>query len=347
MLLSRTTTVWFMICSSIMTHSEHKVLRLFISQQRAFFRQRLQSQRRHASSSSTKTNPKSADDPAFVSIADAPARIISTKRKNTKLGVVILGIIPFTAFCLGSWQVQRLDWKTKLVAKFEDRLVRPPLPLPPRLDPDAIGDFDYRRVYATGKLLHDKEMLIGPRTQDGQDGYLVITPLEREGMSTILINRGWISKEKKFQRDRDPSSLPRGEVTVSGLLREPWKKNYFTPDNRPEDGKFYFPDVYQMAQLSGSEPVWIEETMKPNLLVSYDRESKGIPIGRAAEVNLRNNHLQYIVTWYVIPSSQSHASYLIDLVRYSLSAATTLMMWMVLRRKPSDITRRVRQSANW
>ncbi len=31
----------------------------------------------------------------------------------------------------------------------------------------------------------------------------------------------------------------------------------------------------------------------------YDREAKGIPIGRAAEVDLRNNHVQYIVTWYV------------------------------------------------
>jgi surfeit locus 1 family protein len=32
------------------------------------------------------------------------------------------------SFILGTWQVQRLDWKTKLIAKFEDRLVKPPLP---------------------------------------------------------------------------------------------------------------------------------------------------------------------------------------------------------------------------
>ena len=35
----------------------------------------------------------------------------------------------------------------------------------------------------------------------------------------------------------------------------------------------------------------------PDLLMAYDREAAGIPIGRPAEVNLRNNHTQYIFTW--------------------------------------------------
>jgi surfeit locus 1 family protein len=203
-----------------------------------------------------------AEDPSFTSVVDTPAQLISTKRKHTAFGFLTLALIPFTAFCLGSWQVQRLDWKTKLIAKFEDRLVRPPLPLPPRIDPNAVPEFDYRRVYATGHFRHDKEMLIGPRIHDGNDGFLVITPLERgEGASTVLINRGWISREKQYQEDRAPGALPKDEVTVAGLLRSPWKKNFFTPVNKPEDGKFYFPDVEQMARASGSDPVWIEETM--------------------------------------------------------------------------------------
>lgn len=55
--------------------------------------------------------------------------------------------------------------------------------------------------------------------------------------------------------------LPEGQVTVEGLLREPWKKNMFTPENKPESKEFYFPDVAQMAKLTGSQPVWVEETM--------------------------------------------------------------------------------------
>ena len=104
-------------------------------------------------------------------------------------------------------------------------------------------------------------MLIGPRIHGGNDGYLVVTPLEREGQgSTVLVNRGWIPKKLKRQADRR-EGLPMGKITVEGLLREPWKKNMFTPDNKPELGEFYFPDVQQMARITGSQPVWIEETM--------------------------------------------------------------------------------------
>jgi len=173
-----------------------------------------------------------------------------------------------TAFFLGTWQVQRLKWKTELLAKCEDRIVRPPLLLPGRIDPNAIVDFDYRRVYATGRYRHDKEMLVGPRMRDGEQGYLVVTPLERDDdpSATVLVNRGWISKKLADQSKR-PEGLPQGEVRVEGMLRQPWKKNMFTPENRPDKGEFYFPDVVQMAALAGSQPVWVEQTMGTFLLL--------------------------------------------------------------------------------
>ncbi|CAK3785409.1 related to SURF1 [Lecanosticta acicola] len=286
----------------------------------------LRQQRRHQS------NP--ADQPGFTSIVDNPPVLVRAGRKHNKIGLLILATIPVTAFILGCWQVQRLGWKTDLIAKFEDRLIRDPLPLPPQIDPDAIKDFDYRRVYAKGRYRHDQEMLIGPRVLDGEDGYLVITPLDRTDTfgskknSTILVCRGWIPRDKASKSSR-PEGLVEGEVVVEGLLREPWKKNMFTPDNRPQEGKWYFPDVYQMAEHTGSQPVWIEETMRPDLLLSYDRSAKGIPIGRPAEVNLRNNHTQYIFTWF------------------SLSFATSIMMWMVIKKPPSGMSRRVRQNTQW
>ncbi|ROV93232.1 hypothetical protein VPNG_09563 [Cytospora leucostoma] len=296
--------------------------------------QRAPCARRHFSQTPRRRDaPQPADDPNFQSILDNPPTLIragSGRRHGP--GLIILAIIPVTAFVLGSWQVKRLEWKTELIAKCEDRLVQPPLPLPPRVDPGAVEDFDYRRVEAYGRYRHDQEMLVGPRMRDGEDGYMVITPLERkdegEG-STVLVNRGWIPKRLKDQRRRSRDSLPEGEIHVEGLLRKPWKKNMFTPDNRPDKGEFYFPDVYQMASLTGSQPIWIEATMDPNYMQILEYEQKGIPLGRPAEVNLRNNHAQYIFTWY------------------SLCFATSIMLWMIVKKPPTDITKRVRMNKHW
>lgn len=275
------------------------------------------------------------DNPEFTSILDNPPTLIRAGRRHNKLGLAVLAAIPVTAFLLGCWQVQRLGWKTDLVARFEDRLVRDPLPLPPSVDPDAVHEFDYRRVVARGVLRHDQEMLIGPRVHDGQPGYLVVTPLDRSAEfpdaranTKVLVNRGWIPKDKAPLSTR-PEGLPTGEVVVQGLLREPWKRNAFTPSNKPEEGVFHFPDVHEMAQHTGTQAIWVEETMRSDLLEAYRREEAGIPIGRPPEVNLRNNHAQYIFTWF------------------SLSLATSVMMWMVVRKPQGGVSRRVRQNKSW
>ncbi|KAI6381814.1 hypothetical protein MCOR25_001045 [Pyricularia grisea] len=336
--------------------------------------------RRPVSSSSRRQYKQPADNPDFHSILDNPPELVRSGRRHGP-GLIILAIIPLTAFGLGTWQVYRLQWKTDLLAKCEDRLVRPPLPLPPRVDPAAVEDFDYRRVYVTGRFRHDQEMLIGPRMRDGEQGYMVVTPLEPiaaekveapaanggsgdgagpslwqrvsgffwrssdswgkdapAGSSApqvaeppppaVLVNRGWVSKKLGDQKDR-PESLPEGPVTVEGMIRKPWKKNMFTPDNRPDIGEFYFPDVEQMASLTGSQPIWIESTMEPGLLEVLEMQRKGIPIGRAAEVNLRNNHAQYIFTWY------------------ALAAATSIMFYLVVKKPSKDVTRRVRKNYSW
>lgn len=254
-----------------------------------------------------------------------------------------------TSFALGIWQIKRLQWKTALLARLEDNLARPALPLPPHVDPDAVAAFDYRRVWTTGKWDHDKEILIGPRVREGENGYLVVTPLVREGVDgedesstaarrvqrgwseifaswwsgsdtssadnkmanpdsdsitkissktkePILVTRGWIPKAFYEQRDRK-EGLPNGTVLVEGLLRQPFKKNMFTPDNAPHEGAWYFPDVAEMARWAGTAPIWLEETMEPSTTETYFRMLKGVPVSREAAVDIRNNHLQYIVTW--------------------------------------------------
>jgi surfeit locus 1 family protein len=84
-----------------------------------------------------------------------------------------------------------------------------------------------------------------------------------------------------------------------------------------------------MARLVGAQPVWIEETVEPDFVVAMENMEKGVPIARAAEVNLRNNHMQYIVTWY------------------GLALATSVMFYILVRKPPTDIAKRVRHSTDW
>ena len=132
-----------------------------------------------------------------------------------------------------------------------------------------------------GRWRHDLEMLIGPRVRDGRNGFLVVTPLERPdghgGLTRVLVCRGWIAKEFGARGKREAvagaDALPDGEVGVEGLLREAFVRNMFTPVNRPDKGEWYFPDVVEMASFSGSQEVWVEETM--SMLFGFLKDDGG------------------------------------------------------------------------
>jgi len=103
-------------------------------------------------------------------------------------------------------------------------------------------------------------MLLSPRVRDGVHGVHVVTPLIRDNGSTVLVDRGFVSRDLI-------DSLPEpgtGEVEVLGMLRTSQPRNVFTPDNNPEEGKWYWTDVEKMAEYAGGEkagvqPVFVEQ----------------------------------------------------------------------------------------
>lgn len=104
-------------------------------------------------------------------------------------------------------------------------------------------------------------MYLSPRVRDGVHGVHVVTPLVRENGSTILVDRGFVSKELLPSA---PLTRETGEVEVLGMIRTSQPKNSFTPDNEPEKGNWYWTDVDAMAEYAGGEaaglqPVYIEQ----------------------------------------------------------------------------------------
>lgn len=254
------------------------------------------------------------------------------KRSNVVLALLVL--MPIISFGLGTWQVRRLEWKQNLIATAESHLLLPPLELPPKLNPDVVSEFNFRRVRTTGEFDHSQEMLVGPRVYEESQGYYVVTPLKRKNASTLLIHRGWIERSKASQRTR-PRSLVKGPVTVDCLLRDKPEKNMFTSESHPERREYYFMDIDEMARRTGAQPIYCQELYDPDgPLLPEQMAMYGIPIGAPAKAEFRNTHFQYILTWY------------------GLCVATTIMLFSVLkqRRAPSinsNIQRKIAHANKW
>lgn len=197
---------------------------------------------------------------------------------------------------LGTWQMQRLDWKTALIARIEARIHSAPEPLPATIDDPAA--WDYRPATVTGIFLHDKEQVLGPRTMAGPDGLArmgvhVLTPLQRaDGGGIVLVERGWVPAERQ-----DPASRAEGQVadtvTVAGIARLPQGRSWMQPDNRPGDRFWFWYDLPAMAAAAGVgavQPVILQAGPAPN--------PGGLPVGGRTVVQIKNDHLSYALTWY-------------------------------------------------
>jgi len=216
--------------------------------------------------------------------------------------MMLIGFIPFFTFALGTWQLQRLQWKVALIDELEEKLELQPLSLPQKINLSMIPDFVCRKVYLRGKWDHARSMLLAPRVREGVHGVHVITPLVRDNGSTVLVDRGFVSNDVA---SRSSYQQQQGDVEVLGMLRTSPSRNAFTPDNHPEDGIWYWADVDAMADHAGGEqagvqPVFVEQIFDGHAGEANSRLAKGIPIGRAPVVDLRNAHLSYVITWYAL-----------------------------------------------
>ncbi len=200
---------------------------------------------------------------------------------------------------LGTWQLDRLQWKNGLIAERTARAAAAPIALPPagtQLPPEALARLDFRHAAATGQYLHDREMYLAARTRKGAVGFQVVTPLRLADGAFVLVNRGWVPDERK-----DPATRPEGQVsgtmTVAGAIRVPGRQHWLQPDNEPAKNLWFWSDLGAMAgrggiAAGGLVPVFLEADATPN--------PGGLPIGGQAKINLPNDHLQYAITWYAL-----------------------------------------------
>lgn len=210
------------------------------------------------------------------------------------MAVVVAGLALFVGFlALGGWQVQRLAWKTHLIAQVDARVHAAAVAAPgPTQWADVTRDKNqYRRVTVHGRFLHDKETLVQAVTDAG-GGFWVMTPLVDDRGFTVLINRGFVPSGR-----RDPAVRADGQVegpqTVTGLLRITEPKGGFLRANDPAGDRWRSRDVAAIAarrDLTRVAPYFIDADASPN--------PGGWPRGGLTVIRFANSHLVYALTWF-------------------------------------------------
>ncbi|WP_296077744.1 SURF1 family protein [uncultured Agrobacterium sp.] len=206
--------------------------------------------------------------------------------------VILTGIL----LALGTWQVKRLSWKLDLIQQVEERAHAEPVDAPPQSQWATLTDpstYEYRRVRLTGIFRHQDEVQVYTVSDLGP-GFWVLTPLQRDDGSVVIVNRGFVPTDKRDPATRLAGELP-ARVEVIGLMRAPETGGLFLRTNDPQNNRWYSRNIAEIAKdksLGDVAPFYVDADATPN--------PGGLPIGGKTMLTFPNNHLSYAITWYVL-----------------------------------------------
>jgi cytochrome oxidase assembly protein ShyY1 len=230
-------------------------------------------------------------------------------RRPSAAGFGIFTLILIAVFvALGVWQLQRRVEKHALIATLDTRLSAAPEALPPAAAWPALTSArdEFHRftftatyaklpdamVYSSGSAVRDD--IAGP-------GTWAFLPARLASGETIVINTGFVQntmQDRAFE-DRVAGRLVTGEpVTMTGYLRYPEPPGRLTPKEDAAKRLWFTRDHRAMAQALGwgeVAPFYIDlEAPVPD---------SGTPKPGALNVRLKDDHMQYAITWFSLAAA--------------------------------------------
>jgi surfeit locus 1 family protein len=226
----------------------------------------------------------------------APARPLRSDLVLPAL-FALVAIVVFIG--LGTWQIQRKAWKDALIENLEQRLSAPPVDLPPRqhwakLDP---ANDEFRRVKFSAAFVPGAAALVytsgsALRSDVFGSGYWVFAPAQLAGGGLVGVNRGFVPEGRQDAVTREAGVSP-SRVELLGVIRWPESRGVFSPKDDPDRNLWFVRDPAAIAAAKGwgeVAPFYVElESPQP---------PGGLPRPGPLKPNLRNDHLQYAITWY-------------------------------------------------
>jgi len=227
------------------------------------------------------------------------------------LGFVLFTLAMVAVFIgLGVWQLQRRVEKHALIAALTERLAVEPVPLPPPSDWAGLtaAKDEFRRVHFRASYGAAPDAMVyssGSAVRDDVSGpgTWAFIPADLEGSKIIIVvNAGFVQNtmQDRAQQDRAVTRLVTGEAAdLIGYIRFPETAGLLTPSANVVKRLWFTRDHLAMAQALGwgnggkaVAPFYIdlEQPVPPS----------GIPKPGPLHVNLKDDHLQYAITWFAL-----------------------------------------------
>lgn len=195
---------------------------------------------------------------------------------------------------LGTWQVNRLQWKTALIEEFKARSTAEAIY--PSFDGAPV---EFQRISVKGRFLHDETVYLTGRTYEGNAGFHVVTAFESARGDLFLVNRGWVSEAYRAPETR-AFSISDESFELEGIIRLAQRQGTFVPDNEPERGFWFTMKPDEVAAHLGLSEVAQSYYIDA---IRHEGEELTLPIAAEVKIEVRNSHLNYAVTWYGIALS--------------------------------------------
>ena len=179
---------------------------------------------------------------------------------------------------MGTWQVYRLYLKNNLISDLQNNLKTSSI----NFNVDI--NKEYTKVLFKKKDLNTKIFLY--HLNKGEIGFKVIVPYEINSSLLVLVDKGWIRKDKI---NLIKNTLFNDDI-IEGYTKKIREKNLFTPNNNIKEDFLYSVEIDNLKKS-------LNKNIYPLLIIQTSKTNKDI-IPNDFEVRLPNNHLQYAITWY-------------------------------------------------
>ncbi|MBW4093604.1 MAG: SURF1 family protein [Proteobacteria bacterium] len=188
---------------------------------------------------------------------------------------------------LGVWQVHRLAWKERILARIAAAEAAPAIPLPPHPGP-------FVKVAVTGRFLADRAVHFGDVVRDTPGGPAMgtelVVPLARADGPPVLVDRGWIPLSFAA-----PIASPSGPVTVDGYVAAAEHPGWFTPRPEPAKRQVYALDPATIGRIVGLKSV------AGFTLIALGHAQLGVyPVPAQSLPRPPNHHLVYLTIWFTL-----------------------------------------------